>query len=116
MIGGNVAYVLSTAPPRRGTSLSYLRAQLVDLSTGDEICQREFGFQAPSNYVADSSFALAGSDRRLASCGGDLDGRCFLLDPLNDGQDVMIQSGGPELKLHSSLVSHDGHWFLIGTE
>ncbi len=93
-----------------------MRVQLVDMNSGEEICRKDDLSITIGNTPGQRSFALAGPDRRLAFCGGDNDGNCYLYDKILTGHRTAFIEGGPSLANYASAVTFDGEWVLIGTE
>ncbi len=111
MIPGDVAYVLSLKT--KFTTSANLLAQIVDLKTGQKICQKEISQPLDiCKHTVESSFVLAGSERRLAYCGGTAGGKCYLLTADSLRQKYVV---GPTMSNHASVVSN-GQWILIGAK
>ncbi len=113
MIPGDVAYVLSLKT--KFPTTAELLAQIVDLKTGQEICQKKISYTLGNGEnPAESSFVLAGSERRLAYCGGIASGKCYLLQADSLRKNYVLQ-GGPTMSNHASVVSN-GQWLMIGAK
>ncbi len=110
----NLAYVLSWLETSDFTT-NHMRVQIVNLTSGHELCRREFTYARDSFHPSASSFALVGPRRRLAYCGGTLDARCYLLDVF-DGKKEVLTELGPFMYSHASLVTSEEKWLLIAVE
>ncbi len=112
-LGDGVVYAVTAMAWDPATKLANMKAQIVDVKSGKELCSKEFSYSS-SGSPSSRSFGLLGSERRLAYCGGDSQGKCYQLDPKEDGREEFISEAGPQLTNHASVISKDHKkWLLV---
>ncbi len=112
----NTIYALFEVAPYHD-QLRKLEAKLIDATTGETKCKKEF---TPSEdtfnqRTIDLNFALLGQDRKLVSCGHP-GGACKAVS-VDDGEDAVTFSGanGPG-RFAASFVDTqvDNNWLFVG--